>query len=96
MRLKPCLSAIEFTTRRNHGRLSDSVPSRSNIASLYLGMIRIALSFCPSANLSVGPRSHALGVGAHMIKRHDSPVRLGHRRGFSIPLAGTSHPLPRS
>src|SRR5450631_1650024 len=75
MRLKPCLSAIEFTTRRNHGRLSDSVPSRSNIASLYLGMIRIALSFCPSVNLSVGPRSHALGVGAHMIKRHASSTR---------------------
>src|SRR5713226_9135594 len=45
MRLKRCLSAIEFTTRRNHGRLSESVPSRSNIASLYLGMIRI--SPCP-------------------------------------------------
>ena len=40
MRLNPCLSAREFTTDRNHGKLSDSVPSRSNIASLYLGMMR--------------------------------------------------------
>ena len=33
MRLNRCLSAREFTTDRNHCRLSDSVPSRSNIAS---------------------------------------------------------------
>src|SRR5882762_9094862 len=63
MRLKRCLSAIEFTTRRNHGKLSESVPSRSNIASLYLGMIRIPVPIPPPANLSVGLRSHPSSIG---------------------------------
>jgi hypothetical protein len=33
IRRKPCRSAKEFTTVRNHGKLSDSVPSRSKMTS---------------------------------------------------------------
>src|SRR4030088_2701406 len=63
MRLKRCLSAIEFTTRRNHGKLSESVPSRSNIASLYLGMIRIPVPIPAPADLSVALRSRPSSIG---------------------------------
>jgi hypothetical protein len=53
-----CLSAIEFTTRRNHGRLSAGVPSKSNGRELVSGY-----DFCSASALHHGELFSSAPVG---------------------------------